>query len=510
MSELLAFWFSPDGEKLWFNATLQDDKMITEKFSKLISHDPKKDIPTDKLKLLENILIYDQIIRHVYRNDKDTITRLGEYAFKLSLHILDKGLDKEYMAAERCFVLLPLRHTFDLKYVQTAFGKVLEYMEEDPENKYYLRFYKATILSLSKIKTPLIEPEPINGEITDETIFKTLDPICTQNLYEIKEIDPKEPIYQAFRTTLKKIKGLKEVTLSLSGGVDSMSSSFVLYHLSKELGFKFIANSVNYNNREDNIYEMEFIKRWCKLLGIPHYIKNITELTRNRSYNRDLYEKVTKKLRFDLYKRFGNPVILGHNRDDSLENIFNNIKKTRSYNNLKGMSEFCEENGLILVRPMLNITKEQIREFAKKYLIPHLPNSTPSWSERGRIRDELIPFLNNFESGLIPGFLKLADNMREVYDIYDKSVVISFFEKVQFSDSQVTIPLQEEAKEKKYGFIFWKDIILRIFKKLEFSLPSNKSIRELVKRIEKNSYGLINLSKTMVFKYDSNNLILYL
>ena len=123
---------------------------------------------------------------------------------------------------------------------------------------------------------------------------------------------------------------------------------------------------------------MEFIKRWTKLLGIEHYIKNITELSRNRSTDRDIYEKITKKLRFDMYKRFGNPVVLGHNQDDCLENIINNIKKSRSYNNLNGMSEFSEEDGCILVRPMLQIKKTEIKEFAQTYHIPHLPNSTPA------------------------------------------------------------------------------------------------------------------------------------
>jgi tRNA(Ile)-lysidine synthase TilS/MesJ len=154
---------------------------------------------------------------------------------------------------------------------------------------------------------------------------------------------------------------------------------------------------------------------------------------------------------------------------------------------------------------MLNITKTQIREFAKKYSIPHLPNSTPAWSERGRIRDELIPFLNNFDIALVPGFLKLADNMEEVYNIYDKSVVIDFFKKIKFLKDQVTIPLQEDAKEKSYGFIFWKDIIQRIFKKIDYRLPSNKSIKEFVKRVEKNSYGSIDK-----FKYNNTGLILYL
>lgn len=488
---IYSFWFSH--EDLWFNASPEDDLIISKNFKHLLKNPPSN--------VLEQILLYDQLVRHIYRNKPNKILLYSPIALKLSLHILDNNLDLDYLPQERCFILLPLRHTFELNYVLKAFEKIQEYRSED--SKYYVRFYKATILSLSKIKTPLIVPEEIDNNIDDSVIFNSLDKDCIKNLSLISPFNDKQnPIYKAFDKTLRKIKGLKEITLSLSGGVDSMVSSFILYNLShKQTKFKIIAVSINYNNREDNRYEMEFIKRWCKLLGITHYIKHITELSRNRSIDRDLYEKITKKLRFDMYRRFNNPVILGHNQDDCLENIFNNIKKTRSYSNLKGMSEFSEEDGCTLVRPMLNIEKKVIKAYAIKYSIPHLPNSTPSWSERGKIREELIPFLNNFDSALVPGFLKLATNTSEFYTIYDKSVTEKFFNSIQFTDSGCNIPLSETTPEKNYGFIFWKEIMIRIFKKLDLRLPTNKSIKAFCDRLKKNSWGLINFSKHVGFHY---------
>lgn len=510
MADLIQFWFSVKGESLWFNATKEDDALITQEFAHLIQDEPV--FPKNQDKFLEHILIYDQIIRHVFRGNSEKIQALSPHALELSLHILDHNLDLEFSDKERCFILLPLRHTFDLRMVERAFKKVQEY-RQGSDSKYYIRFYKATILSLSQIKTPLIEPEPINNIITNEDIFKTLDPNCIPNLSDIMLLDRTEQIYRAFSKTLRKIKDLKEITLSLSGGVDSMISSFILYHLSeKQTRFKIIAVSINYNNREDNKYEMEFIKRWCHLLGITHYIRHITELHRNRSSDRDIYEKITRKIRFAMYKRFGNPVILGHNQDDCLENIFNNIKKTRSCANLKGMSEFVldEESGVTLVRPMLKINKTDIRAFAKKYHVPHLPNSTPAWSERGKIRDELVVFMNQFDPALIPGFLKLAENMEEIYTIYDKSVVNKFFESITFSETDVVIRLTPDSDEKNYGFIFWKDIVCQIFKKLGYDLPTNRSVKALSKRIQNNSYGKINMTKNIIFIYTLDKLTLTL
>ena len=508
MSDLTTFWWAH--ENLWFDATLEDDKLITQKFCHLISDsfDPSPVIAkSDPNQLIHYILLYDQIIRHVYRGETDKIQKLSVHALRLSIHIINNGLDKQYQPKERVFILMPLRHTFQLHYLELAFGKIILYRQE-ADCKYYIRFYKATILAMSKIKTPLIQPEAINAEISNEQIIKTLDPECIKNLQIIKEVNKWEPIYSAFESTIRKIPDLKEVTLSLSGGVDSMISSFILYHLSaKQTKFKIIAVTIDYGNREDNTFEVEFVKRWCKLLAIRHYVKHITELKRSREQDRNLYEEVTRILRFDIYRRFGNPVFLGHNLGDCLENIFSNIKKTRSFNNLRGMSEFSEEEGCQIVRPMLNVTKADIKDFAKRHMIPFLPNSTPNWSQRGKMRDILIPSINNFDPDLIPGLLKLADNIQQLYSIYDSSVIDRFYNSTIFDEYKVRIPIEETSPEREYGFVFWKTIISKILIRLNFRVPSNKSIESFTDRVSHNQYGQIKLSEQITFNYTVSGLI---
>ena len=438
MSKLVDFWFA--NERLWFHSTEDDDQLIKESFEHLLTNHPAQDdrkqtylSSKSKLSILEEIILYDQIVRHIYRGDKKKINSFGKIALALSLKIIENGWDELFQPEERCFILLPLRHTFQLEYVQMSLDIIQKYRQK-VTNKYYDRFYKATLLSLSNIKTALIAPKPIDPTVLDQEIFSLLDERCNKNLSEVESVDPNEEVYQSIFKSIQKTM-TNEITISLSGGVDSMVASFVLHHLPH---IKVIAVSVNYNNRPQAKLEMEFVKRWCKLLGIPHYVQDITEIKRDRSDDRNLYEKVTKKMRFNIYKRFGNPVVLGHNQDDCVENIFSNIKKCRSYNNLRGMEEFVEDDGCLLVRPMLNISKAQIREFAEKYKIPHLPNSTPSWCERGRIREQLISFMEQFDRDLIPGFLKLANNVREMSQ--------NEYDKIERIGDQIVITLPKEKR----------------------------------------------------------------
>lgn len=480
---LVDFWFSR--EDVWFSATEADDREITEKFGRLIFTPFEIDVSN----VLEKIILYDQIVRHVFRGKSSVISAFSPIALACSRFAL--CYEDRFSEAHKCFILMPFRHTFSLPFIEFAFSKINQYLFVSPNNPYLLRFYRSTILSMSKIKTPMILPEQINPNISDLEIFRNLDQRCFSyfNSFTLSENNiVGSPIYSAFEACIKKSNS-KNYTLSLSGGVDSMVSSYVLFQLRKKYKFDFIAVSINYNNREDNIYEMEFIKRWCLVLGIKHYIRHITELQRNRSYNRDLYEKITKSIRFDMYRRFGYPVILGHNADDCLENIINNIKKARSYDNLKGMKEFTHEDDCLLVRPMLNISKDDIREFARVCKIGHLPNSTPSWSERGKIREELLVFLNKFSPDIVPGLVALSEGVSEIYKI-NSGIMQNFYSRITFGPD-VSIPCETEYS---YGFNFWKDVFLFICNKLHICPPSHKSVKYLVEKLNNKKYGNIELS----------------
>jgi len=51
--------------------------------------------------------------------------------------------------------------------------------------------------------------------------------------------------------------------------------------------------------------------------------------------------------------------------------------------------------------------------------LPYLYDSTPDWSERGKKRDILFPFLDNFDPRITYGMSSLADTFQEMYSIYE-------------------------------------------------------------------------------------------
>lgn len=208
--------------------------------------------------------------------------------------------------------------------------------------------------------------------------------------------------------------------VSLSGGVDSMVLLRALrdYQLKTKFyktikQFHLKAVHINYNNRSDCDKEVEFVVNYCDSIGVPIEVRHITEMKRVRDRSRHEYEEFTRNARFEMYRKQECAILLGHNFDDTVENIISNVASKKKYDNLFGMSKKHEEDGVTVLRPLLDVQKKDIYEYAKAMNVPHLPDSTPEWSRRGKLRDHVIPVLERCEPQFIRGLVHLAEHLRK-------------------------------------------------------------------------------------------------
>ena len=213
----------------------------------------------------------------------------------------------------------------------------------------------------------------------------------------------------------------EKLCVSLSGGVDSMVLLYCLKmyqtkteHYKSIVNFNLCAVHINYNNRPTCDEEVKFVQEFCDYLKVDLEIRNITELKREKNNSRNKYEELTRNIRFDLYKTQNCPILLAHNYEDSVENLIANIASKRKYYNLKGMTENCTEKDVCVLRPFLKVSKKHIYEYANKYNITHLPDSTPKWSRRGKLRDHIIPTLEAYEPNLIKGLEEISSILAEL------------------------------------------------------------------------------------------------
>jgi len=497
--KLLDFWFG-ENKDYWFGCPKIIDIKIKNKYQKLLNIQVEENYDSnnliiDKHIILSKIILCDQISRHIYRDNKEEINKYD----KISLNIIEKSkilsIIEDFNPEERCFLLLPYRHTFNESYLKICIDYITLWRHVKDQS-IYKRFYQATIKALSKIynNKELLYSSTIN--YSDLDILNILDKKSINNInsFNICNINDKNNLYDIFSNNIpKNYSG--NLIVSISGGVDSMICLFLLKKLSIEnKNILPIAVSINYKNRLQQDIEIYMVNKICNILEIPHYVRQIEEIQRTRDCDRSFYENITREIRFDCYSSLGGSVILGHNLDDSLENIFSNIKKKKNYDNLFGMEINSIEKNVNIVRPLLNIPKKNIIEYANVNNIPYIYDSTPSWCERGLLRDTFIPFIENFDKNILYGLIELSNNYKEIYKIYEKTIPkIEYYEKYCIVENNNI-----------FFFDYWKKILTIISNKYNYTFVKNKSIYHMIKRFKENNNKRITLSKNIIMQINNN------
>jgi tRNA(Ile)-lysidine synthetase-like protein len=491
--EFYEYWNSISN--YYFNQNDEIDKYLINNYGSLI------DDYNEGTSIIYDCLIYDQLTRHYYRKEVSShiITYFNNKTYNLiSKYKYDKEIINNLGINDWIFYMLVLRHTNrreELLYVMNECWERLLIIK-DPIPVLLKKFIRATYTRGN-----------FNEEV--ELVKFEKDNDNYNNYLEI--LDSISPTYINFNiNNNNKIGNYSElykystIIISLSGGVDSVSCLFSL----RKIGKKIIAVHINYNNRKETEEEVKFLSTICHYLDVKLYVRKIEEIKREKANKydlRDIYENYTKKVRYNSYKRVfeienddknqTKPlVVLGHNKDDCLENILTNMAYNNKYENLRGIELETEIDNIIFYRGLIEITKDEIYKFAINNNLPFLKNSTPEWCQRGKIRTSVVPILKKWDNRIIDGLFNMSLVMEELYKNMMRNV----------KEFEIRSTIKEENLNSE-SYIYWKNVIFNLFK----FYPSNKSLRTLIERLEnwKNKKKEINKKTKIII---NNRLILLL
>jgi 3'-phosphoadenosine 5'-phosphosulfate sulfotransferase (PAPS reductase)/FAD synthetase len=428
--EIYDFWQA--NPHIWFNSTPADDFRITELFEDALQHpDPRKPSSLPIKEFTGYVILHDQLRRHI--NRATTGQPYPEPAdFIQQCYAGYSIYSSEFTDFEFMFVLMPLRHAHLLQHVKFVLAetwKRIQHPATSAESRQTLKKYLTATYeryikySPDRDKSSLVTYQPeLPTQLAPNpapSFIYILDPeIKDSYILQNSWIEPpasltdNTKLIQQMSSFLGKLPSGSTITVSLSGGVDSMVCTYLL----KAVGQPFQAVHINYANRPECPLEVALLRYWCSILDVPLIIRTIDEINRPRCMEpeinlRELYESYTRDIRMLAYINSKPPffsgeasqkgtkidsmrdfsvngtsnfVILGHNQDDTIENILTNIASSSHLENLLGMTpissqmHFGEE--IRFLRPLLNTTKQEIYEFAHLANIPYLIDSTPKWS----------------------------------------------------------------------------------------------------------------------------------
>lgn len=188
--------------------------------------------------------------------------------------------------------------------------------------------------------------------------------------------------------SLKKVLRLskkEKYLLTCSFGPDSMA---LFYYLLKH-GFTFEVAHVNYHILEQADDDERGIKEFAEKYNIKVHVlktympKNINEEIWAREVRYNYFEKVAKE-------RNIKKVLVAHNKGDDIETYL--LQKERGgvfYH--YGLEKISKRGDVKIVRPLLNITKNELEEYCKSNSVPFSidPSNFDSRFKRNKIRKDL-------------------------------------------------------------------------------------------------------------------------
>ena len=464
MEEFLSEWIShPDW---WFTKDKETDNHLINNYEHLLNltHD----------NVIAQIILYDQLPRHIFRDTSSHHIIL--YFLKKALDIVEQNIEIEIISdIEFVFFILPLRHAYNTRSV---LHKIWHRLEESDSPEIIKRFIKATYN-----KPDLMDEFPIDVYSSDTKYIK-----C-KKIIDIKGDFTNLP---------------DKFIISLSGGVDSMVLTYILRNMYPER--KLTAVMIHYGTQED----LDLVVKWCNLHNIELHVRKIDEIKRETCMKyelRETFETYTRNVRYHTYKKVFSiqdtqapVVLLGHNKDDAFENILTNITYKCKYENLQGMERHSNVDGINFIRPFLNVSKQDIIEYSIKQKIPHLPNSTPTWSQRGKIRNNIVPVLDKWNPKCIDGMFHMSDMLQELHAVLN-TLVKTIVKKINDKEVILISELQE-------SMLFWKELFM-----LSNCHVSHKCLSQFIERFktwkclddkESNLKFMLNKNKSIFIKRNLN------
>lgn len=213
------------------------------------------------------------------------------------------------------------------------------------------------------------------------------------------------------------------VVVACSGGPDSMALLHILKRIKERLDIEVICAHVNHNVRKESADEKLFVENFCHINNIKFEYMII------ENYGDDNFHNEARTIRYNYFEKIvkkykAKYLFTAHHGDDLIETILMRLVRGSTLRGYSGFSKIVKMKDYTIVRPLIELTKEELVEYDKQNGVDFVVDSSNSKDKytRNRYRKYIVPELKKEDINVHRKFYKFSTTLLQYNDYINREV----------------------------------------------------------------------------------------
>lgn len=295
------------------------------------------------------------------------------------------------------------------------------------------------------------------------------------------------------------------ILVACSGGPDSMALLYLLQdiaihrHTTYELGVAIVDHCIRPESKE----EVLWLQHQVKSLGLPFYSTTF-DVPRLSKEQKQSEETIGRQVRYQWLTELAQSenydyIAVAHHKDDQAESILAHIIRGSGLNGLAGMSVVSFEYAIPVVRPLLDVTKENVLAYLSAKHISYCIDSTNEnvQYQRNRIRHRIIPELEAINPNVVDAIVRLGNSVHEDLLVISDLTELAFEKLVTIDADGVSLSRRALRQEPlAIQRRLWPRLVSTVDSDITLTSAHQEQLLDIVKSGEEKTFTIKSIKVT--------------
>ena len=289
------------------------------------------------------------------------------------------------------------------------------------------------------------------------------------------------------------------ILVACSGGPDSMALLYLLQDIAthRHTTYRIGVAIVDHCIRPESKDEVLWLKHQVEELGLPFYSTTFDVPRLSKEYKKS-EETIGRQVRYQWLTEIARSegydyISVAHHKDDQAESILAHIIRGSGLNGLTGMSVVQSEYAIPVVRPLLDVTKENLLAYIETKQISYCVDSTNDdvRYQRNRIRHRIIPELEAVNPAVVDAIVRLGSSVNEDVMVISDLTSRTFDKLVSIGKDEVSISRRALRQEPlAIQRRLWQRLVSTIDPDLTLTSAHQEQLLDIVNTGEKKTFTI--------------------